>query len=157
MPNTARKTKITAGYALYFPWVLSLVYQHGHKYWYHLSPGGYLRAGEIGLLECPSGLGNLWAAVLRMLSRSTDVLPLLSPALSPSSSQSQLSRSRSRKQARCCCFTHSLCAHTIVCVLFYFFQVNSKTADNQRNPKRNQTNLCKLQAWQLQRHNNNEK
>lgn len=157
MPNTARKTKITAGYALYFPWVNYLVLCTNTG----TNIGTFsLRVPACrgnGLLECPSGLGNLWAAVLRMLSRSTDVLPLLSPALSPSSSQSQLSRSRSRKQARCCCFTHSLCAHTIVCVLFYFFQVNSKTADNQRNPKRNQTNLCKLQAWQLQRHNNNEK
>lgn len=160
LPNILQEnTTTTAGYVLNSPWfIVYLVPYTGTKYWYLLS------------LRVPARRGNLFARVPvwvgKLVSRSiAHALKIngrccrlclrlcLCLCLRLRLSLSRRRRSRSRKQARCCCFTHSLCAHTIVCVLLYFFQVNSKTADNQRN----QTNLCKLQAWQLQRYNNNIK
>lgn len=161
LPNILQEnTTTTAGYVLNSPWVHYLVpcWYKGIKYWYLLSLRVPARRGN-SFARVPVWVGKLVsrsiAHALKINGRCCRLcLRLcLCLCLRLRLSLSRRRRSRSRKQARCCCFTHSLCAHTIVCVLLYFFQVNSKTADNQRN----QTNLCKLQAWQLQRYNNNIK
>lgn len=121
MPNTARKTKITAGYALYFPWVNYLV--------------SCTNTGtNIGTfsLRVPACRGNWFARVpvwvgkfvSRSIAHALKINGRAAAAVSGSVavfvSVSAQSQSQPQTSALLLFYTFSLCTHNSLCVVLFF-------------------------------------